>query len=178
MNQETDITLDDLRQEGGIAGLTRDVGSFYAEAASVCLDYQGHSSPAPMEVFVQESQTAETRMINWRAPDDRAKRNWNDLQEATEYGPYGVAALVWCKPRGLKMERATKGTGIDYWLTDGPLMQRSARLEVSGILSGSRRSVRARVKKKLSQTEKSAGKFPVTVVVVEFSQPLAWIAES
>ena len=176
MKHPTDITLDDLCQ--GIVGLTPSVGSFYAEAASVCLDDQGHSSPAPMEVFVEESHSTETTTINWRAPDDGVKRNWNDPQEATEYGACAIAALVMCKPKGLKMVRATKGTGIDYWLTRGPLMQRSARLEVSGILRGERPSVRTRVKQKLSQSKKSAGKLPVTVFVVEFSQPQSWIAES
>lgn len=176
MNQATNITLDDLRN--GIVGLTPSVGSFYAEAASVCLDNQGHSSPASMEVFMHDGQSTVTTTINWVALDDQAKRNWTDLQEATEYGACGIAALIWCNPRGLKMVRATKGTGIDYWLTDGPLMQCSARLEVSGILSGSRSSVHARVKRKLSQTEKSAGKLPVTVVVVEFSRPQSWITES
>lgn len=178
MAQEIDISLDDLYH--GIAGLTPSRCASYAEAASVCLENQGHSSPASMEVFVQTSQSTETKTINWSATHGRAARSWNDLQEATEDGACGIAALIWCKPKGLKMERSAKGTGIDYWLADDhdQLMQHSARLEVSGILSGSRSSVHTRVKQKLRQSERSAGTLPVTVVVVEFSQPLSWIAES
>lgn len=175
MDQTIEITLEDLRI--GIVGLTRAMGSFYAEAAAVCLDNQGHSDPTPMDVIMHGEQAKMTTTINWEPPDDLAKRN-SDLREATEYGAYGIAALIVCKPRALRMERAKTGTGIDYWLTDGPLMQRSARLEVSGILSGSRGAIRARVKKKLTQTEKSAGALPVVVVVVEFSRPESCIAES
>ena len=174
MNQTAKINIEDLRL--GIVGLTQAMGSFYAETASVCLDDQGHSSPTPMNVIMLEKQATVTTMIDWVAPAGPAKAN-SDLQEATEYGSYGIAALIACKPRGLEMQRSAKGTGIDFWLTPGPLMQRSARLEVSGILSGSRASMRARVKEKLNQSQKSAGMLPVIVVVVEFSRPESWIAE-
>lgn len=177
MNQTGDITLENLRP--GIADLTRARGSFYAESASVCLDNQGHSSPTPMDVITQkgEAKVTTTININWEPPDGRAKHH-SDLQEDTEHGAYGIAALIVCEPRGLNMQRSAKGTGIDFWLTSGPLMQRSARLEVSGILSGSRDSISKRVKEKLKQTQKSAGVLPVIVVVVEFSGPESWITES
>ena len=74
------------------------------------------------------------------------------------------------------MERAKTGSGIDFWLGPGPLLQRSARLEVSGILSGPER-IGERGKQKLNQTQKSAGELPVTVVIVEFSRPESWIAD-
>lgn len=173
MNQTAKINIEDLRL--GIVGLTQAMGSFYAETASVCLDDQGHSSPTPMNVIMLEKQATVTTMIDWVAPAGPAKAN-SDLQEATEYGSYGIAALIACKPRGLEMQRSAKGTGIDFWLTPGPLMQRSARLEVSGILRGPER-IGERAKQKLKQTQKSAGRLPVTVVIVEFSRPESWIVE-
>lgn len=157
----------------GILGLTKVVGSSYAEAASVCLDDQGHSSPKPMDIIKPEGK--ETVTINWDPLPARAKGSW-DLVDATEWGACGIAALIVCKPRGLAMERAKTGSGIDFWLGSGPLMQRSARLEVSGILSGPER-IRERGKQKLNQTQKSAGELPVTVVIVEFSRPESWIAD-
>ena len=171
MNQAATINLNDLRC--GILGLTKVVGSSYAEAASVCLDDQGHSSPKPMDIIKPEGK--ETVTINWDPLPARAKGSW-DLVDATEWGACGIAALIVCKPRGLEMERAKTPSGIDYWLAPGPLMQRSARLEVSGILSGPER-IAERARQKLKQTQKSAGRLPVTVVVVEFSRSESWIVE-
>ena len=65
-------------------GLTKVVGSSYAEAASVCLDDQGHSSPKPMDIIEPEGK--ETVTINWDPLPARAKGSW-DLVDATEHGP-------------------------------------------------------------------------------------------
>ena len=172
-----------LAAELGEAGVVRIVdltparGAFYAEAAAVGLDNREHSSPTHMDVIEQKGKAQTTSTINiiWDPLPARATGNW-DLVDATEHGACGIAALIVCKPRGLAMERARTGSGIDYWLAPGPLMQRSARLEVSGILRGPER-IGERAKQKLKQTQKSAGELPVTVVVVEFSRPESWIAD-
>ncbi|MEC4819430.1 MAG: hypothetical protein SAK29_40100 [Scytonema sp. PMC 1069.18] len=67
-----------------------------------------------------------------------------DTEVATEYGAYGIAALLMPYLTGLTViERSIKGKslGFDFWLgsIDDPntLFQRKARLEVSGIRKGS-----------------------------------------
>ena len=184
MNQTSDITLDDLQH--GMIGLTPAVGSAYSEAASVCLDNQSHSSPTTMDIFLHKKQARVTGKIHWKAPDDQANRCWQDLKGATEYGACGIAALVLYKLEGFYIvSSSAQGTGFDYWLRRGPvlssgtpLMKGSVRLEVSGILHGSSGTVSTRVKQKLKQTERSAGKTPAVVVVVEFGQPELRITES
>jgi hypothetical protein len=69
------------------------------------------------------------------------------MQEASEYGAYGVAITLALElTETAQVERSAKGTGIDYWLGDGRdergIFQRTARLEVSGILRETRRRLR------------------------------------
>ena len=52
-----------------------------------------------------------------------------------------------------------------------------ARLEVSGIRTGSNSTVSARVEQKLRQISVSSGNLPGIVVVVEFGTPLARMAD-
>jgi hypothetical protein len=78
------------------------------------------------------------------------------------------------------VERSKKGPGFDYWLgnedEDGEeLFQRKARLEVSGILSGSRLQVQARVRQKKEQMKPSDRLAPGYVAVVEFGTPIACV---
>jgi len=73
------------------------------------------------------------------------------------------------------VERSKKGAGFDYWLGEkndgGPLFQGKARLEVSGIRTGSESAVESRVKQKLRQTQPSDGTLPAIIIVVEFGSP-------
>ena len=54
--------------------------------------------------------------------------------------------------------------------------QETARLEVSGILKGTKSQINQRLKEKLEQTEKSDNlKLPAFVIIAEFSAPLVKI---
>jgi hypothetical protein len=74
------------------------------------------------------------------------------------------------------LERSAKGTGFDYWIGEDeslPFRFRT-RLEVSGILRGTRADVERRVEQKCRQTERSDSmQLDALVFVVEFSHPLA-----
>ena len=121
--------------------------------------------------------------LSWPAIGDQDRRTWADSQEATEYGATAVAVLLAKQELGYAVvERAAKGTGIDYWLgheDEGPPFQNKARLEVSGILraGGSAQEVEAavasRVRAKQRQMQPSSGSLPACVIVVEFGSPLA-----
>jgi hypothetical protein len=73
------------------------------------------------------------------------------------------------------VERSAKGTGIDYWVGSGDsrgIFQRSARLEVSGILKGDRAKIKDRLREKLAQTDQSIKSgLSAHVAIVEFSNP-------
>jgi hypothetical protein len=75
------------------------------------------------------------------------------------------------------VERSKKGRGFDYWLGDDDdlLFVGKARLEISGILSGSKAQIAARVKEKKGQLKPSDYLAPGYVAVVEFGQPAAHV---
>ena len=111
------------------------------------------------------------------------RRAYEDLERATELGAYGVAILLVKDQTGLTaIRQSRKGTGFDYWLgpdgaDDQLVFQNAARLEVSGILSGTDSQFLTRVKQKLKQTEASDNSgLPAYACVVEFSRPQAEVA--
>ncbi len=111
---------------------------------------------------------------------------WKDLQEATEHGAVCVAIiLIINKTKYTVIERAVKKTGIDYWLgekdkTENDLpFNKSARLEVSGILQGNNKHIQKRLNLKLDQTKQSdSTKLPKFIAIVEFSKPLIKLVKS
>ncbi len=172
------LRLRDLKS--GAPGLTSGVGEALAQAASVCLEDQGHSSPTPMLISGEVTGSA---TLEWDPTSDQIRRCWNNDDEATEYGACAIASLLAPELSGLQVvERAKKGTGFDYWLgpTDDSdsLFQSRARLEVSGIRAGAKAAIASRVRKKLRQTERSdSSLLPAVVVIVEFSQPESRVAK-
>ena len=72
-------------------------------------------------------------------------------------------------------KQSQKRTGFDYWLGEGKEegVQGLARLEVSGILRGTKGQINQRLKEKMRQTQKSDNlKIPAYIVIVDFSQPI------
>lgn len=174
---ELELKLTDLRS--GAPGITPAFGEGLAEAASVCLEDRKHSSPTTMRISGEIRGPA---ILEWQAASDQIRRCWNDDEEATEHGAYGIASLLLPRISGLEVvERSKKGTGFDYWLgsstESGPLFQNRARLEVSGIRIGTEATVAGRVRKKLKQTERSDADLSAVVVVVEFGEPQSRVAK-
>ena len=126
-----------------------------AEGAGVCLEWHGHEPGIPFRV---RGEKESLYSISWTPISFQARRlSWAAPDDAVEPGAVGIAALLIVAETGLTtIERSLKGTGIDYWLGhesgDAPF-QRRARLEVSGILSGSESDIRTRMSEKLKQTK-------------------------
>ena len=168
------IDLDNLGT--GIMGLTQEWGSFLLQACAVCLDSQNHSTGVEMNLVTSNGH--KTVNLNWSSVvDTQVKKNWSDLQEATEYGATAIAIkLVETESTSNCIERSSKGTGFDYWLGDEDdigLFQRKERLEISGILkeSGSN-TIERRVKGKTKQTTvTSSTGLNAHICVVEFGFP-------
>jgi hypothetical protein len=164
--------------EGTTPGLSSAYGAQLAQAAAVCLENRKHKSGVTFRLAgIRSAQF----LLEWPAVDDRARRSHGDLQEATERGAYGIAILIVCDITGMVVvERSAKDLGFDYWLGSGDddsdeLFARKARLEVSGILSGSRSEAQARVRRKREQVKPSDHLAPGYVAVVEFGTPIACV---
>lgn len=160
----------------GLPAITPNFGMALAEAGGVCLESQGHVQG--VQLFVRGYRNKRYPLA-WPPVTDQARRCWNDPEVATEHGAVGIAVLLAQKEIGYTViERSQKGTGFDYWMGDGSsfLLQKKARLEISGIRRGSDR-VKTRVRQKLRQTDPSDGSKPAYVIVVEFGHPLAEVQE-
>ena len=171
------LDLSDLAN-GDIPAITSAIGRLMSEAAGVCLQSQGHEQG--VKLIVSGASTTDVA-LSWSSIHSGYADAWADLYEATEHGAVAVAVLLIKHLTSYEVvQRSRRGTGIDYWLGDDTVFPytRKARLEVSGILSGTERTVRSRVLSKLRQTERSDathGGLPAYVIVVEFGTPLAEI---
>jgi hypothetical protein len=154
--------------------MTAAFGECLCHAASVSLELQGH---APGVGMAASGDYAADFSVQWNRTSEQIKRTWNDDQDATEYGAYGIALLLADRFEGLTVvERAKKKTGFDYWL--GPkshdpaaLFQGTTRLEVSGIANGGAPKVHERVQEKKEQVARYPNPLPALVIVVEFGNP-------
>jgi hypothetical protein len=156
-------------------------GATCADAASVCLEEQSHSVQVTFQVDGMKTLTVE---LQRNTVDDTVRRFNADLEVATEYGAYGIAALLMPHLTQLTViERSIKGRGFgfDFWLGAiddlQTVFQRKARLEVSGIRQGSQSILQSRVNMKLEQISPSDALCPGYVCVVEFGTPRAWIVQ-
>lgn len=97
-------------------GLTSALWEMFSEAASLCLESQRH----PLEVtlkLISESTSIDSVTIKRLVVTEKIRRAHNDMQDATEFGAYGIAIMLVRKILGLMVvEKSRKGTGFDYWL--------------------------------------------------------------
>lgn len=161
----------------GMPGLTAASGQTLAEAAAVCLEDRKHQTGVRLP---RSGLMNEDLHVEWLPVDDQNRRCYADMQEATERGACGVAILVIKEVTGMVViERSKKGTGFDYWLGakdyDGLPFQGTSRLEVSGILTGTKTQIDSRLKQKKDQIAPTDHIAPGYVAVVEFGTPIACV---
>lgn len=171
-----EINLDELRK--GLPGFTSIASSYLAEAATYCLNISGHKTGVNLTLEVGDEK--KDVIVNWYSalPQD-VESTWQDEQELVEYAAVGIALpLVLTLSEYTDVQRARKGSGVDFWLGQKdengfPILE--ALLEISGILKkNSRNTVTARLQQKIRQARRSPYKnIPVYIVVIEFSIPMA-----
>ena len=142
--------------------------------AAVCLNERQHHPGVTLTV--QGDYTGRF-FLTWQILTEKHRRTCADLQEATEYGAYGLAILVVRETIGKTvLERSAKGPGFDFWIGDEEdaelPFQGLMRLEVSGILSGDASQIRSRARRKKIQVGPSDQAAPALIAIVEFSNPL------
>lgn len=167
------LPLDDLRK-GMPPGIPENFGGCLCDAASVCLENRLHHSGVEMKVT--GALECEPLSVTWSPTSDTVQKCYADLQFATEFGAYGIAALLVSRLTDFTVfERSRKGTGFDYWLaakeSDAPLFQDKRRLEVSGLLDGEESDVKGRLKTKMTQMATGGVSLPGYGVVVHFGRP-------
>lgn len=173
------LTFDALCK--GELGLSAAYGSFLAEAASRCLRHHNHKDPTLVSIT---GDITTTYSLTRYAANTHEENTWADLYEATEYGAYGAGIVVALRlTEKSRVERSVRGTGIDYWIGDGDShdgpFQRTARLEISGILNGDEAKIAQRLSGKLSQSERSnSSHLPAYIAVIDFARPEARVVQS
>jgi len=175
-NRPAFLTLEDLLED--FPHIPPECGSVLVQSAVLCLEGQGHTSGALLTV--QGSFNTAFR-LQWSMDVTEAmRRYWNDPDETVEQGAYGLALLLLRSLAGLTvLERSRKGTGFDWWLASADnLFQAAARLEVSGIMRGSARRVKGRLKERLAQTMRSdPSGLTAFIAVVEFGGPMGQVVQ-
>ena len=159
------------------SNLTGEICDFFSQAAAVCLDNQNHSQGV---VFKIEGDLSAQFQLFWPEVTQQMRDSWADLAETTEDGACCLAILIIQKLTDYKViRRSRKKTGFDYWLGDKESQypfQEKARLEISGILKGSKNKIEQRVKDKIKQTQQS-NHLNLPAVVVEFGTPMSQVVK-
>jgi hypothetical protein len=155
--------------------LTMAAGQTLAEAAAVCLEFKGHAAGV---CFSKKGLMIEDFYLLWSPATEQAKRTYADMKVATELGACAIALLFVKEQLGkVVIERSAQGTGFDYWIgeevVDGLPFQGMARLEVSGILTGTQAQIQGRIAQKKKQMDPTDASAPGFVAVVEFGTPIA-----
>jgi hypothetical protein len=162
------LQLDSLHERH--PGLTSALSGTYFEAASVCLS-RHHTSPTELQVGRNGSETL--RLVEFQVPDARTLNAWANDIDATESGAYGVClAAVEVEESLVAVRRAETLTGADWYVapigTQADDLEGCFRLEVSGVDSGGRAVVDARLRQKVEQTRRGASNRPAIASVVGF----------
>lgn len=150
-----EVTRIDIHSLGSVSHLSGVRCADFAEAAAVCLDANSHLPGVTL--IVEGDLTGQFELV-WSEVTQQMKDSRSDLEDTVESGAYCLAMLVIEKLTQLKVtKQSQKRTGFDYWLGNEQSfgMQHLARLEVSGILKGTKGQINQRLKEKVQQTKKS-----------------------
>lgn len=159
-------------------GVSRGVSASFSEAASVCFD-RHHASPVDLNIVRPETLLVSA---DWATPGDAVKRAWANEIDTTEAGAYCVALAAVESTDGLvAIARAETQTGVDYYL--GPAgkspddLERSHRLEVSGVDAGGPSTIKTRLRQKIDQAASGRSSLPAIAAVVGFAARQVAIAD-
>ena len=153
-------------------GLTASLSGTFCEAASVCLS-RHHDSPINLDIV--NNGITNIHMVEFPKPDARVLNAWANDIDTTENGAYGVSlAAVEVEEQLIAVRRAETLTGADWYVapigTDPDDLESCFRLEVSGVDSGGRAVVNARLQQKIVQTRRGASNLPAIASVVGFKE--------
>lgn len=166
--------------------LTAAMGTVHAEAGSVCLADQNHPARVSLAVEGHDADSRVAEIVVHRLDiTERMRHTYKDERRTTDFGAAGVALLLTRLVTGLELvTQSDTGTGIDYYFgvpsndPNNPFKS-LMRLEVTGIrVESDTNRPQYRVTQKLKRLTKHQSGLPAIVAVIEFSRPLARLAES
>ncbi len=165
-----EINLYDLKN---VSSLSPFVCTNFSEAAAVCLGHHNHPEPVNVQVIGDLEQLL---AVSFGEVSEQLLKSHKDKEYAVEDGAYCLAMLIIEYFTDFTIaEQATKRIGVDYFLNKkgDASPTPSGKLEVSGILKGTKQQINQRIRQKVKQVQK--GGFPeltAFIIVVEFSTPL------
>ncbi|MEN9918015.1 MAG: hypothetical protein RL662_451 [Bacteroidota bacterium] len=157
----------------GMPGISPVSGNQLYEACMVCLHRHNHSNPSILKVSNGINNISTQKELLWENYfDDQVDSTWQDQEYCTDHGAVCLSALLAKQSTGFTIiQRARKGTGVDYWLGDEDNVFK-ARLEISGIFNETKtNTIESRFKQKKLQTNQSDNTLlPAYISVIEFSK--------
>ncbi len=152
-------------------GLTPPLSDAYTEAAMVCFA-RHHKSP--VHVVIENPDSSRLK-VEFADPDARTRNAWANDIDATEAGAYGVClAAVEAVEQLVAVRRAETLTGADWYVASPGTavedLEDCFRLEISGLDTGNKSSVKARLRQKVAQTKKGQSNVPAIAAVVGFRE--------
>ncbi|MBX3273344.1 MAG: hypothetical protein KF729_23980 [Sandaracinaceae bacterium] len=156
-------------------GLSDAVAGALVEAAAVALSR--HHVDGAASFRVDDGGRGEQVEICWTAPDDRARRAWNDASRATEWAAEAIAIVAVELARNLVVVgRAARGTRNDFHLgREGDGLETAALLEVAGCDDCGLPGLLA---KKQEQAALNPDALPAIAAVVRFARPHVMIDDA
>jgi hypothetical protein len=169
-SNKPNLRLDSLHERH--TGLTPSLASTFLEAASVCLN-RHHQSPVELEIGRNGART--THLVEFEKPNARVLNAWANEIDTTEDGAYCVClAAVEVEENMVAVKRAETLTGADWYVapigTTADNLENCFRLEVSGVDTGNRAAIEARLRQKVAQTRRGASNLPAIASVVGFKE--------
>jgi hypothetical protein len=156
----------------GWLGLPTCTCQHFSNAARVCFSQFSHQQIITLTL---SGDLSEQFTLRWEVPTEKMIAAHDDLEDAAENAAHALAFLIIEKTTDYTaIHQSRKGTGVDWFLghRSKQLFQKSARLEVSGLLKGDNSRFSSRIKQKLEQTKKSDSTQMVAYVSVsEFQTP-------
>lgn len=164
------IELESLKKAN--PGLTETIVEFMIDCAKKCMAAAGHD---PGVLFTADTNRGEQTMILTWDGSVGSPTGSDNMPQYIEYGATCISLLQMIKLTPLKIvERAMKGHGFDYWAgtQNGQLFQKHCRLEISGLLRGSREDMKSRFAAKQGQLEKKySERIESLISIINFQTP-------
>jgi hypothetical protein len=153
-----------------------EIAAFHKLNCMICFFKNGHTSGVSMEVNSLNHKS--TFSFSWAGEvSDQLQKSLQDENKASDFAACAIALLLIRETSSYTaVEQSVTGTTIDYYLTeqgrfDDLIFNKSARLEVSGILTASpSNSIRNRINEKKRRLKPENGYMDI-IAIVEFGKP-------
>lgn len=157
---------------------------YYVHRSVYCLGSCGHISGAKIDIDILNEQ--KVAILEWTTEFDiNLKRSCADIVESAQMSAIAISFLILREMTDFKVvEQSVRGGGFDYYMSkseEGDMLSAyDAYLEVSGILSGTEKDIKSRVREKvvrfknMTQGDEDSD-LPAYVAVVEHGMPKAVI---